>query len=223
VILHASSTCKDTDFTAKLIDVHPDGKTMLVLDGVIRAMYRESSRKPVPMEPSTIYGFIISLGEMSHVFKVGHRIQVDISSSNFPRRARNTNSGNPLYMADSERDIIVATNTVYHASKYPSYLVLPVLPPQKPNSFEGTANIKTAQIAYKGPAQLYVFPTAVYLNYGGKWINWKTIKTLREENKDRYESRGKTGTLSVSVQARDKTSLDVLATGPGFYFKGWAK
>jgi len=223
VILHASSTCKDTDFTAKLIDVHPDGKTMLVLDGVIRALYRESPRKPVSMEPHTIYGFIISLGEMSHVFKVGHRIQVDISSSNFPRRARNTNSGNPLYTADSERDILAATNTVYHASQYPSYLVLPVLPPQKPNSFEGTTNIKTAQIVYKGPAQLYVFPTAVYLNYEGKWIHWKTIKTSQEGNKDHYESRGKTGILSVLIQAKDQTSSDALATGPGFYFKGWAK
>ena len=123
---------------------------MLVLDGVIRALYRESPRKPVAMEPNTIYGFIISLGEMSHVFKAGHRIQVDISSSNFPRRARNTNSGHPLYTADSEKDIIVATNTVYQASQYPSYVVLPVLPPQKPSSFEGTASIKTAQITYKG-------------------------------------------------------------------------
>lgn len=220
IILHGSSNCKDTDFIAKLIDVHPDGKAMLVLDGVIRALYRESPKKPVPMEPNTIYAFTISLGHMSHVFKAEHQIEVNISSSNFPRRARNTNSGNPLYTADSEKDMIEATNTVYHASQYPSYLILPVLPPQKSNSFAGTANFKLGQSSYKGPAELYVFQEKVYLKYGDRWLNWKTTKTARE---GRYDARGKAGNISVLVQAKDQTTADVLATGAGLYFKGWAK
>ena len=120
VVLHASSTCKDTDFTAKLIDVYPDGSTMLVLDGVIRAMYRESPKYPVLMHGNKKYEFTIDLGDISHLFKAGDWIQVDISSSNFPRIARNTNSGNVLYTADTEEDFCVAENTIYHNPGLPS-------------------------------------------------------------------------------------------------------
>lgn len=129
VTLHASSTCKDTDFTAKLIDVYPDGSPMLILDGVIRAMYRESPKYPVLMHGEKKYEFTIDLGDISHLFKAGHRIQVDISSSNFPRIARNTNSGHVLYIADTEEDFCVAENTIYHNPGHPSYIVLPLLHP----------------------------------------------------------------------------------------------
>jgi uncharacterized protein len=223
VILHASSTCKDTDFHAKLIDVHPDGKTMLVLDGVIRALYRESPKNPVSLEPGKVYEFAIVLGEMNHVFKAGNRIQVDISSSNFPKRIRNTNSGNPLFAADTEKDIVVASNTIYHASKYPSHLELPVLPPQKSNVFEGTANIEFAGISYKGPADLYVFPKTTYLNYRDQWIKWKTIRNWQDGSEDHYESEGKAGKISVVLQPKDQGSFDIFATGEGVYFKGWKK
>jgi putative CocE/NonD family hydrolase len=223
VILHASSTCKDTDFHAKLVDVHPDGKTMLVLDGVIRALYRESPKNPVPMEPGKVYEFTIVLGDINHVFKTGNRIQVDISSSNFPRRVRNTNSGNPLFAADTEKDIVVATNTIHHASKYPSQIVLPVLPPQKPNVFEGTANFETAGVTYKGPADLYVFPTATYLNFRDQWIKWKTIRNWQDGSEEHYESEGKVGKVSVVLQPKDQRPFDIFATGEGAYFKGWKK
>ncbi len=223
VVLQASSSCKDTDFTAKLIDVHPDRKTMLILEGVIRAMYRESPRYPVPLEPGKLYEFSINLSEISHVFKAGHRIQVDISSSNFPRRTRNTNSGNVLYTADSEKDIVVATNSIYHDAKYPSYIILPILPLQKPSVFGGTANIKTAKVTYMGPAELYTFPTAVYLHFKDQWIKWKNLKNLRRESEVHYKCEGKTGKLSVLVQTKDQTSFDALAKGEGVYFKGGAK
>jgi uncharacterized protein len=223
IILHAASTCKDTDFHAKLIDVHPDGKTMLVLDGVIRALYRDSPKIPVPMEPGKVYEFTIALGDINHVFKAGNRIQVDISSSNFPRRARNTNSGNLLFSADTEKDIVVATNTIYHGSQYLSYLMLPVLPPQKPNLFEGTANIQTTGVTYKGPAELYVFPTAVYAHFKDRWIKWKTIKNWKEGSEERYESEGKVGKLSVVLQPKDLGPFDIIVTGEGIYFKGWQK
>ncbi len=128
VTLHASSTCKDTDFVAKLIDVYPDGRTMLVLDGVLRAMYRESFEYPVFMHGEQKYEFTIDLGDISHLFKAGHRIQVDISSSNFPRIARNSNSGNVIYAADTEDDFCIAENTIFHNPGLPSYIVLPILP-----------------------------------------------------------------------------------------------
>lgn len=123
VILSASSSALDTDFTAKLIDVHPDGSTMLVLDNIIRGRYRESMEKPVLLEPGEIYEFTINLGDISYLFKVGHRIQVDISSSNFPKHDRNLNTGKALYI---DTDMVEAKNTIYHDANHPSYIVLPL-------------------------------------------------------------------------------------------------
>jgi predicted acyl esterase len=112
VFLHASSNCKDTDFIAKLIDVYPDGRTMMILDGVIRARYRESLKYEKLMHPGQKYEFVIDLGDTSQVFKAGHRIQVDISSSNFPRRDRNPNTGHALYVIDTAANAVVAQNTI---------------------------------------------------------------------------------------------------------------
>jgi hypothetical protein len=140
VILHASSSCKDTDFTAKLINVYPDGRKMLILDGVIRARYRESPRHETFMQPGQIYEFTINLGDTSQLFQAGHRIQVDISSSNFPRRDRNTNTGHALYIIDTNNDAVIASNTIYHDGKNPSYVVLPIVPP-KGGIFKGEGSV----------------------------------------------------------------------------------
>ncbi|MCS6927355.1 MAG: CocE/NonD family hydrolase [Candidatus Binatia bacterium] len=129
VTLHIQSTCPDTDFVAKLIEVYPDGTAMLLMDGVVRAMYREPTAGPQPLAPDRIYPVTIQLGHLSHTFRAGSCIEVDITSSNFPRRARNTNSGHPLLAADTPADIRIATNTVHHDAAHPSYLVLPLLPP----------------------------------------------------------------------------------------------
>jgi predicted acyl esterase len=123
VFISASSDCEDTDFTAKLIDVHPDGKLMLVADGIIRARYRNSMADPELMNPSEIYSFKIDLGDISQVFKANHCIRVDISSSNFPRYVRNLNTGGELY---NETEMCIAENIIYHDSEHPSYIALPV-------------------------------------------------------------------------------------------------
>jgi len=96
VTLHVQSDCPDTDFVAKLIDLHPDGRAMLLMDGVIRAIYRDPSGEPRPLLPGRVHELTINLGQIHHTFAAGHRIEVDVTSSNFPRRARNTNSGNPV-------------------------------------------------------------------------------------------------------------------------------
>ena len=128
VTLHAGSDCPDTDFMAKLIEVMPDGRTMLLMDGVIRAMYRDTTTsEPERLEAGEVYKFDIELADIHHTFRAGSCIQVDITSSNFPRRARNTNSGNPILANDSEADIRVAVNKVYHARATLSFIELPVL------------------------------------------------------------------------------------------------
>jgi uncharacterized protein len=127
VSLSVQSNCRDTDFVAKLIELEPGGRAMLLMDGVTRAMYRDPSGEPRPLVPGRVEQLTIGLGDIHHTFRAGHRIEVDVTSSNFPRRARNTNSGNPVLARDGEAGIRVATNTVHHAEATPSFIELPVL------------------------------------------------------------------------------------------------
>jgi uncharacterized protein len=123
--LFAASSAVDTDFTAKLVDVWPNGKAYNVAEGIIRAGYRESGMALKPIKPGEVYEYSISLGATSNVFKVGHCVRVEISSSNFPRWDRNLNTGHP-FGQDSE--IALAMQTVYHDSRLASHILLPVIP-----------------------------------------------------------------------------------------------
>jgi len=127
VTLAVQSSAPDTDFVAKLIEHLPDGRAMLLMDGVIRAMYRDPAEGRQPLAADRIYRVTIDLGHIHHKFGAGSRIEVNVTSSNFPRRARNTNSGNPVLAQDSEAAIRIARNTVHHAAATPSFVELPVL------------------------------------------------------------------------------------------------
>jgi predicted acyl esterase len=122
VRLWASSTATDTDFTAKLCDVYPDGRSIIVADGIIRARHRNSMEKSELIEPGKIYEFEIDLWSTSLVFCPGHRIRVAISSSNSPRFEPNPNTGKPSGMDDETK---VATNTIYLNEKHPSHILFP--------------------------------------------------------------------------------------------------
>ncbi|TQM43707.1 CocE/NonD family hydrolase [Pseudonocardia cypriaca] len=126
LVLHVSSSAPDTDFTGKLVDVHPDGKAILVCEGVQRARYRRSLTEPEPLEPGTVYELAIGLSVTSNVFLPGHRIRLEVSSSNFPRYDRNTNTGGTI-ATDGEDDLVVAVNRVHHGPARPSRLVLPLI------------------------------------------------------------------------------------------------
>ena len=123
--LFASSSAPDTDFTAHLVDVYPDGKAMIMCEGVLRARYRDSIERPALMEPDTVYEFRVEMGVTSNVFKRGHAIRLDISSSNFPRIDRNPNTGHPF---GQDAELQVAEQAVHHTTRYPSRLVLPLIP-----------------------------------------------------------------------------------------------
>jgi len=125
VELYAATTARDTDFTAKLVDVHPDGRAINLCDGIIRGRYRESSKDPELLESGKVYKYTIDLTVTSNVFKKGHRMRVEISSSNFPRFDRNTNTGNTFAEDDQ---IVPATQTIYHDADHPSHILLPIIP-----------------------------------------------------------------------------------------------
>ena len=125
VVLHVSSSARDTDFTAKLVDVYPDGTAFMVLEGILRARYRNGYAEKAWMKPEGVYEAKIKLGATSNYFPPGHRIRLEISSSSFPRFDRNLNTGGNNY---DETDWVVAKNTVHHSSRYPSHILLPVIP-----------------------------------------------------------------------------------------------
>ncbi len=122
-ILWASSSAPDTDFTAKLTDVYPDGRSMLVLDGILRARYRNGFEKGELMRPGEVYRFEIDLWSTSLVFNRGHRIRVALSSSNAPRFEPNPNTGDHSGHNDKTA---IATNTVYFDAARPSHILLPI-------------------------------------------------------------------------------------------------
>ena len=134
VKLWASSSAVDTDFTAKLIDVYPSsadfptGFDLIMGDGIVRARYRDADKEEDLLVPGKTYEFDIKLDPCSNRFKKGHRIRVDISSSNFPRFDVNPNTGEP---PNDYRRKVTATNTIYFDKTHPSHIILPVIPSAK--------------------------------------------------------------------------------------------
>ena len=129
VVLFVSSSARDTDFTAKLLDLYPDGRAFNLRAGIKRARYREGYEREVWMEPDKVYRLRIPLDPTSNYFAPGHRLRLEISSSNFPRWDRNLNTGGRNY---DEAEGVPAANAVHHSPAYPSHIVLPVIPDSAP-------------------------------------------------------------------------------------------
>lgn len=122
--LYVSSDVKDTDFTIKLIDVYPDGKAYNLDETIQRARYREGYDKEVFMKEGEVYKIDLTPMSTSNYFEKGHRIRIEISSSNFPRFARNLNTGGNNY---DETEGVVANNVIHHSADYPSQIQLPII------------------------------------------------------------------------------------------------
>jgi len=125
VTLWAATSATDTDFTAKLVDVCQHGCARNLTDGIIRARYRESTSAPCLVEPGKVYRYTIDLWATSNVFKQGHQIRVEVSSSNFPRFDRNTNTGDAIAQ---DAGFKPAMQTILHNAQYPSHITLPIVP-----------------------------------------------------------------------------------------------
>lgn len=123
-VLSVSSSAKDTDFAIKLVDVAPDGTAYIIGDTILRARYRDGYELPTFMKPAGIYTIRPTPITTSIVFQKGHRIRVEVTSSNFPKFYRNLNTGGDNV---TETAAVVATNTVHHSREHPSYIELPVV------------------------------------------------------------------------------------------------
>ncbi|GAB5454758.1 MAG: CocE/NonD family hydrolase [Henriciella sp.] len=137
--LSISSSAPDTDFTMKVMDVAPDGTATLLTEGIQRARFREGRHRELFLEPGEIYSLDIDLGHIAWRFKPGHRISVDVSSSNFPQWDRNLNTGQDLY---SSTEIRIATNTIHHGAESGSFIELPVV--SDPTQLERLAHLSTS-------------------------------------------------------------------------------
>ena len=125
-ILYVSSSAPDTDITCKLVDVHPDGRAMLVADGILRLRYRHSFTEAVLLEPDEIAEIEVDLWSTSNVFLPGHQLRIEISSSCFPKFARNSNTGGVIAQETAEA-YQPAVNHIFHNADHPSHLILPII------------------------------------------------------------------------------------------------
>jgi hypothetical protein len=125
VRLWAATSAPDTDFTAKLVDVSACGYARNLNDGIIRARYRRSTTQAEPIRPGEVYEYTIDLGPTSNMFKAGHRIRLEISSSNFPHFDRNPNTGDT---SGDSTELRPALQTIFHDAAHPSHVVLPIIP-----------------------------------------------------------------------------------------------
>jgi putative CocE/NonD family hydrolase len=127
MLLYAASSAKDTDFIVRLVDVHPDGKAIFVTEGIIRARYRNSHEGDSTelLEPGEVAEYRIRMYPTAMVFKRGHRVRIDVTSSSFPRFSRNLNTGEDVGTGTRMQ---VAEQAVLHTDAYPSHVVLPIVP-----------------------------------------------------------------------------------------------
>jgi len=124
LVLYAATDGPDTDWTAKLVDVAPSGYAMNLCDGILRARFRESLSQPKLIESGAVLEYTVDLGVTGNVFRRGHRIRLEVSSSNFPRFDRNLNTGGDMITETTTR---AAQQTIHHSDEHPSHMVLPVV------------------------------------------------------------------------------------------------
>jgi uncharacterized protein len=124
--LSVATSVPDTDFTVALVDVHPDGRAMGVVDGILRLRYRQGLDRQVLAQPGRIYEIEVDLGATANVFKAGHRIRVEVSSSNFPRFDRNPNHGGVIAEA-TVSELVTARQRVFHDHHRASFITLPTI------------------------------------------------------------------------------------------------
>jgi len=124
--VHMSTSAADTDITGALVDVHPDGRAELLTEGILRARYRHGLSAPEPLEPDRIHELHVDLWATSNVFGAGHRIRLEVSSSNFPRFDRNPNTGGVIATTGSD-DLVTAVTTIHHDRRHPSHVTLPII------------------------------------------------------------------------------------------------
>lgn len=143
--------------------------------------------------PSDIYELTISMGDICQVFKAGHQIRVDISSSNFPKHDRNLNTGGVLYQ---ETEMFCAENTIYHDDVNPSYIVLPIVS-AKPVLFEGNLKLRMPLSPYYGPAELHIYENSMFLHFDDTWMKFEIIRVKSYSSYETYYCLGDLGSFHV--------------------------
>ncbi len=191
--LYVSTDKTDTDFGVRLVDVYPDGRSIIFTQGISRLRFREGTDKEILANPKEVYKIKISLEPLSHVFLPGHKFQLDFSSSNYPMFALNLNNGGAMYEAG---DTLTALNLIHHTAEQPSMIIIP--------SEKATSNFSEA----KNNTEFYVYPNPatdmLYMNF--------PEEALSSQASILYDVFGRT------LMENDGESIDVSCFSTGVYY-----
>jgi predicted acyl esterase len=207
--LFVSSDCPDTDFTVKISDVYPDGRSMLITDGILRMRNRNGVDHWEFMEPGEIYEIEVDLWSTSYIWNAGHRIRLAISSSNYPRFLANPNTNDPI---NDNSTYNIANNTIYIGSEYPSCIILPEIekgpdsnPPTKPNRPAGVRRIKVDKYHKYTSTSTDPDDDKIYLLFDwgdGSSSGWLGPYQSGEKIKA-YHNWSQNGTYIIKTKAKD--------------------
>jgi uncharacterized protein len=247
VHLWVSSTAPNGDFFVYLEDIDENGEAYYVTEGLLRAGFARlvpleellPPDSPIEVKPDLpFHGFkssdyiesvfakkkatelVMDLMPTSWVFKKGHKVRVSIAGADWPTFDLNPTlspSNDP-----SNANNLVPRITVHRNLIHSSRIELPVIP-RKPIVFEGKAKIRTRDVKYDGPAELYTFKEAVYLHFDDQWLKWETTRNWESGPVEHYRCENDLGELAVLVKPEGHGSFEVLATGMGTHFKGQRK
>ena len=224
VHLWAASTATDQDFFADLEDVDENGVVVKVVatQGRLRASHRALANPPfnfmglpwhrsyqedlIPLAPNTPTELVFDILPTSHIFKAGHRVRVVIMAA--------SKQAVTFLQPDS-------TVTIYREKDHASYVSLPIIPSL--NIYTGTVQLETGGIHYDGPADLYASPTAIYINYDGKWLKWDTERNWKAGVTEHFKGRSEQGPINVVVTSNSSAAFQAQANGKGVHFDGVEK
>ncbi len=192
VVLFVTSDCKDTDFAVRLTDVYPDGRSMLLVDGIRRARFRNgfSTADTASMQAGVVYEVEVELNPISHTFKSGHHIRIDVTSSNYPRFNANMNDGGPMY---TDGDTTIANNTIHCSLTHPSRLILPT----DPFMFVSELSVQEQLISFPNPANQSV-QIVLPETMANQLCDVVIINSLGEVTSMKCRSEGETLILNIS-------------------------
>jgi hypothetical protein len=168
--------------------------------------HRSYQEDLIPLAPNTPTELVFDILPTSHIFKAGHRVRVVIMAA--------SKQAVTFLQPDS-------TVTVYREKDHASYVSLPIIPSL--NIYTGTVQLDTAGIHYDGPADLYASPTAIYINYDGKWLKWDTERNWKAGVTEHFKGRSEQGPINVVVTSNSNAAFQAQANGKGVHFEGVEK
>lgn len=197
--LWIASSARDTDFTGTLVDVFPDGTARALADGILRARYRAGKTAPALLTPGEPTEITIDLGATSNLFRAGHRIRLEVSSSNFPRFDRNPNTGGVF---GHDATVVRATQTIFHDEAHPSRLLLPVVPRQSTPATPGPSTAAGTPVIPLGASPARAAAVRAIEQRFLSGVSTESISTMHRQVTEHPHIAGSARSMEVADRVR---------------------